>query len=649
MASASFTQGVDSAIVLNRFKQSLSDLIHEKTAAEQRAEELGRRLAEQTAAAKAAQARLEGMQGELDEARRGQEECARKVQAQSKEQEDERARHSLHARTTNERAMALQQQLQQHGQQLYTLEDQLRTRTTEVSRLRIDKDGLTEIVATFQGLAKDVEAKLECTAQQEQTCVAAVRSVHEQQTELRKQLEEAQATLRSVPDRPQLVAKLRAAIRGCDSAHARATVFENALQQKCASLDAANARAEQLSQQLGVVQTRLAADHDAAQAHEDAQRALLDQVHAAQANSLRELEKCEGLMRKLSFYEVAFALLRRELAHADANAHQATERMRVAAEDAEGRVRATEARQRHLERELGEARADVDAARAEARGATAEKIAVEQELEDARQLLRTTHSPTRRLGDASAAAASSAPVASAAAPAAPSTAATTTETPVSKLQPLTSAALATLPSPMSSAQHGSVLSSQPARPARLAEVDATTCSPTVAEAVPERGKHADLTRASDAFCYDAALSSATLGALSTECGHHESVPPGESTATAGAQPVFETDAADRNELRDGGASGPQVGQGRANVDEVAGLSTECEGAEHTGLHLPRVIHHEPMPTSNGAHQRAVPTATERGLGSGVGSLTCTACSQVLFGAHVMYAASTRADNALSSC
>ena len=136
---------VSTDITLSRFKQSLLAILHERDLAEERCRTLETRLCEQGEATKAADLVATELRGKLDDLGRAREEAESGLVHLEKASEDERTRHALAARLAGEKTTAQVQKLQEQGQQLFKLEEQLRSTTAQASKLLIEKSGAPAI------------------------------------------------------------------------------------------------------------------------------------------------------------------------------------------------------------------------------------------------------------------------------------------------------------------------------------------------------------------------------------------------------------------------------------------------------------------------------------------------------------------------
>ena len=303
----SVSEGVSEAISLSRFKQALLGVVHENGLLEQRSQDLELRLQEEVEAAKTRQAELADMQRRLDEATRKEEETDQRTAAQHKAAEDERSRHEL----------------QQQGQQLYSLEEQLRARTAEVSRLRLEQEEAEELISTFRARIEEVSRVIEATARAEHACKDAIGGVRKDQEAMRHQLQAVEATQRAAAPRAHLEQRLKLALREVQQARDAAADKERAHAAKEAELAATHATLARTAEALNGTQAQANASHMRELGAHAQRRAAVEQLQKAQASSLRQAEKSEGLMWQLAQGKAVTQLLLRELAHADANAHEA--------------------------------------------------------------------------------------------------------------------------------------------------------------------------------------------------------------------------------------------------------------------------------------------------------------------------------------
>ena len=282
-------------ITHSRFQRALLGVVHDKATVEQHAADLEVRLQEQTEATKAALAEVGELQTRLDEASRLLEEAEQRAAAQRKAHDDERSRQALHARAVTDKANQQQQKLTQQGQQLYTLEEQLRTRTTEVSRLKIEKDGADELIASFQSKLEEVGKVIESTTRAEADCRAAVTSVRADQAELQAQLVDAQRAQRAAAPRAQLERRLQQALRDDAARREREQELTAAVRLHEDECAAAQVRHGAVTARLDTAERGLA-DALAREATFDAERRSLgEQLAHAQAAALRERERGERL------------------------------------------------------------------------------------------------------------------------------------------------------------------------------------------------------------------------------------------------------------------------------------------------------------------------------------------------------------------
>jgi hypothetical protein len=317
------SEGVSEAISLSRFKQALLGVVHENGLLEQRSQDLELRLQEEVEAAKTRQAELADMQRRLDEATRKEEETDQRTAAQHKAAEDERSRHELQQKLTSDKAKAAQAKLQQQGQQLYSLEEQLRARTAEVSRLRLEQEEAEDLISTFRARIEEVSRVIEATARAEHACKDAIGGVRKDQEAMRHQLQAVEATQRAAAPRAHLEQRLKLALREVQQARDAAADKERAHAAKEAELAATHATLARTAEALNGTQAQANASHMRELGAHAQRRAAVEQLQKAQASSLRQAEKSEGLMWQLAQGKAVTQLLLRELAHADANAHEA--------------------------------------------------------------------------------------------------------------------------------------------------------------------------------------------------------------------------------------------------------------------------------------------------------------------------------------
>ena len=285
---AGHSLNVAADVSLSRFRQSLLGLTHDKERAAERVAELEKRLQDQTAARKAAQSESTELQSKLEEAARTHEETARAVAAERKAHDDERARHALHARLAAERQASQQTKLQEQGQALYALEEQLRTRTSEASRLRLAQDSADGLISTFQSRLEEVSKVIEATARSETACREAVGGCHERQAALERQLREAQHAQRAAAPREQLERRLKAALREGAEARSQRDERQAALDGKEHELREARGQRDERQAALEASQRELAAAHGVAAAFEGERGRLAELLAHAKGANLSE-------------------------------------------------------------------------------------------------------------------------------------------------------------------------------------------------------------------------------------------------------------------------------------------------------------------------------------------------------------------------
>lgn len=341
-ASASVSDGMNEDIALSRFKQSLFGVIHENELLERRVHDLERRLLERAEDSKSQRAQVADLQNRLDDAMRKEEEVGQRAAAQEKAAEDERVRHVLHARLAGEKATTAQAKLQAQGQQLYALEEQLRTRTAEASRLRIEKEGAESLIETFQGRLEEVSRVIDATTQAEKMCKEAIDNMRSDQTAMQQELRMTEATLQAASSRERLELLLKKKMREAQQARDLAQEKAGLLDSRQREVEAMKAALTSTAAQLNAAEEKVASSHARELAVEDQRRQLVESLHRAQGGSLRLAEKSEGLMRRLDHSSVVTQILLRELAHADANAHKATAHADTVRQAADGKVHAAE-------------------------------------------------------------------------------------------------------------------------------------------------------------------------------------------------------------------------------------------------------------------------------------------------------------------
>ena len=288
---------VSNDISVSRFKQSLLSIMHERDLSEARCSSLVQRLQQQEEATKAAEATATTLRSQVDATARAQEEADQRAAAQQKTAEDERARHALATRLTSDKAATQQQKLQEQGQKLYQLEEQLRAQTELASRLAVEKEGADDLIGTFQSRLEEVGKVITSVSKSEAACLAVIARLREEQAEHERQLEEVQRAQRAAAPRELLERRLKAALLESQEAETRSKERAAALAAKEEELRGAGARHDQTAGRLAAVQQQLAEAHTATMDFEDERRQLGAALASAKALSLREQEKSDARER----------------------------------------------------------------------------------------------------------------------------------------------------------------------------------------------------------------------------------------------------------------------------------------------------------------------------------------------------------------
>lgn len=329
------------------------------------------------------QTRLAECQALVDEAQRGKEDAEQRLAALARAHEDERTRSALQLKLAADKAASTQQRVREQAQALYANEELLRAREAEISRLRIEQDGASTLISSFQGRLEECAKVIESTGKAEQECRAAFGNVREEQATLRAQLDACREAQRAAVPREQLERRLRAALH--DAAGARAVAKERSLALRSRGLQIDEAKA-QLARGAATLQEqqRLGAAAHARELEGEARNKKLTEVRCARAHpgrrterapapspgasgpptapaatpaatpplphrsparpslaqglnralkaNLQSTDKHAALMRKLQYSTTVRDIFAREIGHADANAHGASLHAGLAAE-----------------------------------------------------------------------------------------------------------------------------------------------------------------------------------------------------------------------------------------------------------------------------------------------------------------------------
>ena len=376
------TLAVAADISLTRLQSAFLSLEHDKAHAEKRAAALEKRLLDEAAAGKRLEAEIASLAQQLEAAARACEEADLRVVTQRKEQDDERARHELHAQLASEKAAVQQQKLVEKGKELYTLEEQLRTRTSECTRLRIEQEGADSLISTFQARLEEVGKVIEATTRAEADCRAALAEAKETARTHGEKLAEAQQAQRAAAPREQVERRLKAVLR--ELADAKENAKQSAAQQakRDGERQEEAVRRTELEERLAAAQRELSAAHDRSVASEGQRAALADQLALALAASLREQERSEALARRCAAADTHMRLLHAEVRACDRDRQAHEERTQRREQDALALRAPLEERTKQLEA-LRDAHADeLESARREARERSAQVVRLSEELED---------------------------------------------------------------------------------------------------------------------------------------------------------------------------------------------------------------------------------------------------------------------------
>ena len=383
----SVSDGMSEAISLSRFKQALLGVTHENQLLERRARDLESRMHEEAKASKARLAEVADLQQRLDDAIRKGEKAYEAAGAQQKAAEDERSRHDLRMQLASEKAEAAQNKLRQQGQQLYSLEDQLRARTDEASRLRIEKVGADDLISSFQGRLEEVSRVIEATAKAEQACKNAIKDVRADQDGMRQRLGAAESAQRAAVPRAHLEQLLKAALRDVQDARDQAAGEVSKRESKERELAVTRAELARATEGLSTSRMQAQASHTRELAAEEQRRSLVTQLQAAQSHMLQLREKSDSLMRKLDQSKALVQLLLREVSQADANAHEASTGAALAAQAADERVHVAEECMHAKTRQLALLTEESHVSRDELRCQAVAMVALKEEALDVRHRL----------------------------------------------------------------------------------------------------------------------------------------------------------------------------------------------------------------------------------------------------------------------
>lgn len=230
--ASTVSSGLEEEISLARFGQHVLILLSERDMQQKHLLELGRRLQEAEQERTAARNAAETIDVELREALRKQSEAEKQATLHQRSLEDERKRQELALRLATEKTSESQRLACQQGQRIHSLEEQLRAQENEVSRLKIEKDGTSGLISSFQQRLEEVGKIVDAASRSEQLCKAALRNVKADQTALAQRLTTCQAFQRSLASIKMLEAELQTARHHVSERDSRIRNMEEALKAK---------------------------------------------------------------------------------------------------------------------------------------------------------------------------------------------------------------------------------------------------------------------------------------------------------------------------------------------------------------------------------------------------------------------------------
>ena len=408
------SSGLAEEVTLSRFQQQVLMLVSERDSQEKHLSDLSRRLQESQDEMSAARHHATEMQVQLREAQRKQGEAVQQVALQERALEDECKRQKLALRLANEKAAESQQQVQQQGQQIHTLTEQVRAHENEVARLRIEKDGTSDLILTFQARLEDVSKVVSRTAQSEQLCKLALKNARDDHAAIARQLAACQAVQRGQTPIEQLQ-------RGLHETQCKVSELTEGIQKSEQALRAKQREVTTLSEQCTSWHQELhAAGQHAVQQHEVAMQSeakaeqLVDTLqrvrqvdhspcmttaartsarHPASPSvertlsqrSLMLVEANQQLTQRLSWSSTVNQLLLRELTTADASVFSAQLSAQLDKRSASTLVEAANARVEALTLLLRSVASEIDTVTERTCEQAARNTALEQELADERQ------------------------------------------------------------------------------------------------------------------------------------------------------------------------------------------------------------------------------------------------------------------------
>ncbi|KAL1512110.1 hypothetical protein AB1Y20_005379 [Prymnesium parvum] len=298
-------------------------LVSEKEGQEKHARELEHRLQQAHNLIACLRDEARETQLQLREAQRRQQEAEQQSVSQKQAAEDQCSRHALALRMAGETSRSTQSLLSQQGQELHQLRSLLRGHEAELARLKIEKEGASELAASLQQRVEEVSRALGMAVRSEECFKAAlhdVRKEHEAMWDKLRACEDEQKKLAPVH---QLEAALRAERE--KSARTQASLEACAHDVSVKEEEIASLRQENAARQQALAH----ADHELQKRHdlhlrsEETASSLTEQLQYALQRTLRSAEAHENLTRKAAHDGLLVELLLRELAHADAHAHAA--------------------------------------------------------------------------------------------------------------------------------------------------------------------------------------------------------------------------------------------------------------------------------------------------------------------------------------
>ena len=250
------------------------------------------------------------------------------------------------------------------------------------------KEAAEDLIETFQARLQEVGKVIEATARAETLCRNTIGGVREEQLKLRRELEAVEGVQRAAAPRKEVERRLKVALR--DGEDARALVLDKtaALAAKEHEVTSMAAQLAQAAARQALANEKLAEQHELELAGNCERREIVGQLDQAHQTSLHLAEMSERLMQRLTYKETVVQLLLRELAHADANAHEAATSARLDACASKGRVETVLSRLAAKERQLQGVDERLSTAHDEARQQIAAHAALQQALYDVQHELK---------------------------------------------------------------------------------------------------------------------------------------------------------------------------------------------------------------------------------------------------------------------